>query len=107
MGWILNNAPERLLVTLSVPNLDASLSNRFRNEIAPLLAGDIPIVIDFTLIKFVDSSGIGALCSLVEKTTPAYLRFTGVSERVSKALSRIPLLSPFWMPRPMLAVCTA
>jgi len=107
MYWNVQKASDRLLVSLKTANLDASMTSKFREEILPLIEGDIPVVIDMGEVKFVDSSGLGALCSIAEKSTPVYLRITGVTERLGKALSKVPALAPFWMPRPTLAVRTA
>ncbi len=107
MSWNLDKSSERLLVTMNVANLDASVSNRFFQEMLPLLDGGMPLVIDFSAVKFVDSSGLGVLCRLAEKSSPTFLRFTNVAERLAKALQRAPSLPPFWAQRPTLVVRTA
>ena len=107
MNWNLDKTPERLLVTMKTANLDASVANQFLTDLLPLLSGNVPVVIDIAAVKFVDSSGLGVLCRLAEKSTPTHLRLVGVSERLAKALSRAHLLTPFWTPRPTLVMRTA
>ena len=47
--------------------LDASNVQRFRSDVVDLLEGQKNIVLDLALVKFVDSSGIGALLSCLRK----------------------------------------
>lgn len=44
-------------------NLDASNARAFRDEIGAILKGNTRFVLDMSQMKFVDSSGLGALIS--------------------------------------------
>jgi anti-sigma B factor antagonist len=48
--------------------LDASNVQKFRNDASQLLEGQKDVLFDLSKVKFVDSSGIGALLSVLRKS---------------------------------------
>ena len=53
---------EATVVAIPGTRLDASIADAFKDSIRELIAaGDRQIIIDFTSIEFMDSSGLGAL----------------------------------------------
>ncbi len=55
------------VVVLPGETLEASNSEDFKQDIAPLLEVNTKMVFDMSQIKFVDSSGFGALLSCLRK----------------------------------------
>ena len=51
------------VIDCQLENLDASNVRRFRDAIQPLLKDQTKIVLNMSQLKFVDSSGLGALIS--------------------------------------------
>lgn len=49
------------------PSLDASNSKRFKSEIAPVLLSSHRLVVDMSEVRFVDSSGLGAILSCLRQ----------------------------------------
>lgn len=52
-----------LIVRLPGPTLDASNSNEFKRDIAPLLQNGRRVLFELSAITFIDSSGLGAILS--------------------------------------------
>jgi anti-sigma B factor antagonist len=73
-----------VVVSLSGDALDAACAEKFRADIAPLIDGQKAIVLDFAGLKFVDSSGIGALlsCLRLAKTNGGEIRISGLLPNV-------------------------
>ena len=59
------------VVVLKVPTLDAVNHCEFMAAIAPLLGGNSKVVLDISELKFVDSSGLGAILSAVRRINAA------------------------------------
>jgi len=55
------------VVLISTESLIVSNAEQFKNEISPLLVQNCRIVMDMSKLRFVDSSGIGALLSCLKK----------------------------------------
>src|SRR5579863_1654591 len=57
------------IVTLALPGetLDASNSKVFKAEVAPLLAPRAKLIFDMHQLRFVDSSGLGAILSCLRQ----------------------------------------
>ncbi len=51
------------VIDCQLENLDASNVRRFRDTIQPLLKDQTKVVLNMSQLKFVDSSGLGALIS--------------------------------------------
>ena len=62
---------EQGVVVIDCPleNLDASNVKSFRDAIKPLITGQTRVVINMSQMKFVDSSGLGALISCLRDVT--------------------------------------
>ncbi len=56
-----------IVVEVTGDALDASNVQQFRNDVSQLLEGQKDIVFDLSFVKFVDSSGIGAMLSVLRK----------------------------------------
>lgn len=52
-----------IVIDCQIENLDASNVKSFRDRIQPLIANQNRVVINMSHLKFVDSSGLGALVS--------------------------------------------
>ncbi len=57
------------VATVPVEELDASNSNEFKRDIAPVLQANSKLVLDLSLLRFVDSSGLGAMLSCLRQLT--------------------------------------
>jgi anti-sigma B factor antagonist len=57
------------VVTVNVEEFDASNAEDFKQEIAPLLQTCSRIVLDLSRVRFVDSSGCGAILSVLKSVT--------------------------------------
>lgn len=56
------------VVTPGVERLTAATANAFKNEVCALVdAGRDQLVIDFSAVSFLDSSGLGALVGVLKK----------------------------------------
>jgi len=54
---------EITVIQLTGESLDASNANQFKQDIMPTLNGHLRVVFEMSQLKFVDSSGLGALLS--------------------------------------------
>lgn len=57
------------VATVPVEELDASNSNEFKRDIAPVLQANTRLVLDLSRLRFVDSSGLGAMLSCLRQLT--------------------------------------
>jgi anti-sigma B factor antagonist len=75
---------EITIVQLPGEQLDASNAKEFKREIAPILAGASKLVFDLGQLRFVDSSGLGAILSCLRQVNSAggELRLCGLSKPV-------------------------
>ena len=55
------------VATVPVEELDASNSGEFKRDIAPLLQSQKRLVLDLSQLRFVDSSGLGAMLSCLRQ----------------------------------------
>lgn len=59
-----------LLLTVAVSRLDAAVAVKFREEaIRCLSEGERPLILDFSEVTFLDSSGLGALVSIIKRAS--------------------------------------
>jgi anti-sigma B factor antagonist len=59
------------VVTVNVEEFDASNADDFKQEIAPVLQSCSRLVLDLSRVRFVDSSGCGAILSCLKGVTSA------------------------------------
>jgi len=66
------------------PSLDASNTNRFKNEMTPFVQSATKLIFDMTLVQFVDSCGLGAILFYVRQlyTKGGNMKICGLSKRV-------------------------
>jgi anti-sigma B factor antagonist len=57
------------VVEIPVDELDASNSGELKHDIAPIIEANNKLVIDLSRLRFVDSSGLGALLSCLRQLT--------------------------------------
>jgi anti-sigma B factor antagonist len=67
-----------------VEELDASNSGEFKRDIAPVLEANSRLVLDLSQLRFVDSSGLGAMVSCLRQLTAKSgdLKLCGMSKQV-------------------------
>ena len=73
--------------------LDAHSADRVKRDTLPLIDGQSDVVIDLSLVEFVDSVGLGVLVSLFKaaRSKGCSANFTGVSSNVRRVLEIIRL----------------
>jgi len=74
-------------VTILMPQitwLDASNVPQFKDAIQPHLTDKLQLIIDLTPVDFMDSSGLGAMLSVLKKVDAAHgeLKLCGMSRKV-------------------------
>jgi anti-sigma B factor antagonist len=69
---------------IPVDELEASNAGEFKRDIAPILQADSRLVLDLSQLKFVDSSGLGALLSCLRQLSAkgGDLKLCGMSKQV-------------------------
>jgi anti-sigma B factor antagonist len=72
------------VVELPGEQLDASNAKEFKQEIAPVVVANPRMVFDLSRLRFVDSSGLGAILSCLRQLTAAGgdLKLCGLSKPV-------------------------
>lgn len=67
-----------------VDELDASNAPEFKRDIAPVLQANTKLVLDLSRLRFVDSSGLGAVLSCLRQLTAKSgdLKLCGMSKQV-------------------------
>lgn len=72
------------VATVPVDELDASNSGEFKRDIAPVLQANTKLVLDLGRLRFVDSSGLGAMLSCLRQMTgkSGDLKLYGMSKQV-------------------------
>jgi anti-sigma B factor antagonist len=55
------------IVQVAAPTMDASNAAQFKSSLAPLCVDGSKIILDLSAVKFVDSSGLGAMLSCLRK----------------------------------------
>jgi anti-sigma B factor antagonist len=81
---IAEKSPNAAVVGFTVENLDASNVKAFKQAIDPVLTGHHLVLLDMSGLKFVDSSGLGALLSCLRAMTnkDGELRLFGMTKPV-------------------------
>jgi anti-sigma B factor antagonist len=72
------------VATVPVDELDAGNAGEFKRDIAPVLQANIKLVLDLSRLRFVDSSGLGAMLSCLRQLTAKSgdLKLCGMSKQV-------------------------
>lgn len=81
------------VVALFVDELDASNTAEFKQQIAPTLAEHQKLVIDLGAVRFIDSSGLGAMLSCLRQLSAkgGDLKLCGLSRSVRSAFELVRL----------------
>ena len=72
------------VAAVPVDELDASNSSEFKRDIAPVLQSQNKLVLDLGQLRFVDSSGLGAMLSCLRQVSAkgGDLKLCGMSKQV-------------------------
>jgi len=72
------------IAAVPVDELDASNSGEFKRDIAPVLQSQTKLVLDLSQLRFVDSSGLGAMLSCLRQLSAkgGDLKLSGMSKQV-------------------------
>ena len=75
MQLTVENSGDIVLVTVHGDHLDASASDEFKRDLAPLLDAHTKVVLDMSELRFVDSAGIDGDLKLCGVTKPVRASF--------------------------------
>jgi anti-sigma B factor antagonist len=81
-----------LIVHVCSPRLDASQAPQFKEEITSrITSGHTRLVLDFSMVDFIDSTGLGVLVNCMKRLGKGQLSIVGVQGAVSRlfALTRM------------------
>jgi anti-sigma B factor antagonist len=72
------------VTAVPVDELDASNAAEFKRDIAPVLQANTKVVLDLSRLRFVDSSGLGAMLSCLRQLSAKSgdLKLCGMSKQV-------------------------
>lgn len=77
-----------IVLTIDEPRLDAATTPTFRTEALPSISGGGRVVLDASKLEFVDSTGLGALVSLLKAIGPSgTFVLVGAGKQMQKLLS--------------------
>lgn len=81
------------VVALHVDELDASNTAEFKQQMAPILAEHRKLVLDLAELRFIDSSGLGAMLSCLRQLSEkgGDLELCGLSRSVRAAFELVRL----------------
>lgn len=81
------------VATLFVDELDASNTDEFKHQMAPVLSEHQRVVIDLEHVRFIDSSGLGAMLSCLRQlgAKGGDLKLSGMSKAVRAAFELVRL----------------
>jgi anti-sigma B factor antagonist len=76
---------------MPVDELDASNSPEFKRDIAPVLQANTKLVLDLSRLRFVDSSGLGAMLSCLRQLSAKNgdLKLCGLTKQVRAAFELV------------------
>ena len=76
---------------MPVDELDASNAPEFKRDIAPVLQANTKLVLDFSRLRFVDSSGLGAMLSCLRQLSAKNgdLKLCGLTKQVRAAFELV------------------
>ena len=91
MDFTIEEVGDIAVVLLPGETLDVSNGQDFRHDVAAVLEGKSKVIFDMTAIRFIDSSGCGALLSCLRnlKAHGGSLKICGVSKPVRSLLELI------------------
>jgi anti-sigma B factor antagonist len=72
------------VAVIPVDELDANNASEFKRDLAPLLQANTRLVIDLSRVRFLDSSGLGAMLSCLRQLSAkgGDLKLCGMSKQV-------------------------
>ena len=72
------------VATIPVEALDAGNADEFKRDVGPVLQSSTQVVLDLSRLRFVDSSGLGAMLSCLRQLTAKHgdLKLCGMSKQV-------------------------
>jgi anti-sigma B factor antagonist len=84
MEIAVNKVGSVAVALIPVDELDASNAGEFKRDIAPTLEANTRLVIDLSRLRFVDSSGLGAMLSCLRQLSAkgGDLKLCGMSKQV-------------------------
>ena len=84
MEIAVEKAGDVAVVEIPVEELDASNAAELKRDIGPVLEANKKVVLDLSRLRFVDSSGLGAMLSCLRQLTGSGgdLRLSGMSKPV-------------------------
>jgi anti-sigma B factor antagonist len=71
MAQVVEKTGDVAIVVLSGPNLDAGNEKDFKRDVRPVLESNAKVVFDMGRLRFVDSSGLGAILSCLRQVRAA------------------------------------
>ena len=84
MEIAVDNIDSIAVATIPVDELDANNAGEFKRDIAPVLQANTKLVLDLSRLRFVDSSGLGAMLSCLRQLSAKSgdLKLCGMSKQV-------------------------
>jgi anti-sigma B factor antagonist len=84
MDLAVEKTEEVAVVEIPVEELDASNTGELKHDIAPVLEANSKLVLDLSRLRFVDSSGLGAILSCLRQLSGkgGDLKLCGMQEQV-------------------------
>ena len=73
-----------VVLVVAGPTLDANASKAFKNKVGPIVESTSKLVVDMSNVRFVDSSGLGAILSCLRQLNAkgGEMRIFGLSKPV-------------------------
>ncbi|MGA2881092.1 MAG: STAS domain-containing protein [Bryobacteraceae bacterium] len=86
-----NKMEDIAVAEMPVDELDASNATEFKRDIAPVLQANSKLVLDLSRLRFVDSSGLGAMLSCLRQLTAKNgdLKLCGLTKQVRAAFELV------------------
>ena len=80
-------------VAVPVDELDASNASELKRDMAPVLHANMKVVLDLSRVRFMDSSGLGAMLSCLRQLSArkGNLKLCGMSKQVRGAFELVRL----------------
>ena len=84
MEIVVDKVDNIAVAAVPVDELDASNAEEFKRDIAPVLQANTKLVLDLGRLRFVDSSGLGAMLSCLRQLSAKSgdLKLCGMSKQV-------------------------
>ena len=89
----IDKAGDVAAVTVPVDELDASNAGELKRDIAPVLQANMKVVLDLSHVRFMDSSGLGAMLSCLRQINAKKgdLNLCGMTRQVRSAFELVRL----------------